>query len=66
MTKTERIKNLLKENDELKKQNAHLQNVISEFHHKMNSLLTFCKIQDQQTSDEIIQSKFNNNYQDTD
>ena len=66
MTKTERIKNLLKENDELKKDNEYLQKVIKDFYNKMNSLLTFCKIQDQQTSDEIIQSKFNNNYQDTD
>tara|TARA_Y100001973_G_scaffold100674_1_gene162221 strand:+ start:434 stop:634 length:201 start_codon:yes stop_codon:yes gene_type:complete len=66
MTKTERIKTLIKEIDELKKQNEHLQNVISDFYHKMNSLLTFCKIQDKQTSDEIIQSKFNNMYQDND
>ena len=43
-----------------------LENVIKDFHKKMNSLLTFCKIQDSQTEDEILQSKFNTNYQDDD
>ncbi len=66
MTKTERIKKLIKENDELKKENEHLKNVLKDFSNKMHGLLTFCKLQDRQTGDEIIQSKFNNMYQDND
>jgi len=66
MTKTERIKNLIKENDELKKENETLKKTLKDFHIKMNGLLTFCKIQSRQTHAEILQSKFNNTYQDKD
>tara|TARA_R100000655_G_scaffold108800_3_gene161548 strand:+ start:1445 stop:1645 length:201 start_codon:yes stop_codon:yes gene_type:complete len=66
MTKTEKIKRLIKENDALIKENDDLKNTLKDFHKKMNGLLTFCKIQSRQTEAEILQSKFNNMYQDND
>tara|TARA_R110002096_G_scaffold99981_4_gene221460 strand:- start:5811 stop:6014 length:204 start_codon:yes stop_codon:yes gene_type:complete len=66
MTKSEKIKQLTRQTVLQKERIALLENVIKDFHKKMNSLLTFCKIQDSQTEDEILQSKFNNNYQDND
>tara|TARA_R110000851_G_scaffold160887_1_gene304232 strand:+ start:272 stop:475 length:204 start_codon:yes stop_codon:yes gene_type:complete len=66
MTHREKIKRLTRENILQKERIALLENVIKDFHKKMNSLLTFCKIQDSQTEDEILQSKFNTNYQDDD
>jgi len=66
MTKKEKIKNLIKENEILEEKIKVLENVIKDFHEKMNGLLTFCKIQDRQTETEILQSKFNNMYQDND
>tara|TARA_R100000655_G_scaffold2992_6_gene11258 strand:- start:20894 stop:21097 length:204 start_codon:yes stop_codon:yes gene_type:complete len=64
MTQREKIKNLIRQNEIQKERIVLLENVIADFHKKMNSLLTFCKIQDRQTEHEIIQSKFNNSYQD--
>ena len=64
MTNREKIKELIKENTLQKERIEFLENVIADFHKKMNSLLTFCKIQDRQTEDEILQSKFNRTYQD--
>lgn len=66
MTKSEKIKILIRENVLQKERIALLENVIQDFHKKMNSLLVFCKIQDRQTEDEILQSKFNDAYQDDD
>lgn len=66
MTKKEKIKNLIKENEILEEKIKVLENVIKDFHEKMNGLLTFCKIQNRQTETEILQSKFNNMYQDND
>lgn len=64
MTKSEKIKRLIRENSLQKERIELLENVINDFHKKMNSLLTFCKIQERQTETEILQSKFNNMYQD--
>ena len=66
MTKSEKIKSLIKENTLQKEKIDLLQNIIKDFHKKMNSLLTFCKIQEKQTEDQILQSKFNKTYQDND
>jgi hypothetical protein len=66
MTKSEKIKNLIRENSLQKERIELLENVINDFHKKMNSLLTYCKIQERQTETEILQSKFNNMYQDDD
>ena len=66
MTKREKIKLLIKENDELKEKVEQLENTLRDFGKKMNGLLTFCKIQSKQTETEILQSKFNNMYQDND
>ena len=59
MTKNEKIKRLIRENTLQKERIALLENVIKDFHKKMNALLTFCKIQNRQTENEILQSKFN-------
>ena len=66
MTKRDKIKRLIEENEQLEKKIKVLENVIKDFHEKMNGLLTFCKIQNRQTETEILQSKFNRTYQDTD
>ncbi len=66
MTKSEKIKILIKENELQKERIIILENVIADFHKKMHGLLTFCKIQNKQTENEILQSKFNNTYQDED
>ena len=66
MTKREKIKNLIEEKQLLQERITLLESVIKDFHKKMNGLLTFCKIQDRQTEDEILQSKFNKMYQDND
>ena len=66
MTQKEKIKKLIHENKLQKERIIMLENVIADFHKKMNSLLTFCKIQNQQTEYEILQSKFNDTYQDDD
>ena len=66
MTKSEKIKKLIQENALQKERIMVLENVIKDFHKKMNGLLTFCKIQDRQTEDEILQSRFNNMHQDDD
>jgi cell division septum initiation protein DivIVA len=66
MTKRDKIKKLIEDNEQLEKKIKVLENVIKDFHEKMNGLLTFCKIQDRQTETEILQSKFNNMYQDND
>ena len=66
MTKSEKIKKLIQENALQKERIMVLENVIKDFHKKMNGLLTFCKMQDRQTEDEILQSRFNNMYQDDD
>ena len=66
MNKSEKIKKLIRENTLQKERIALLENVIADFHKKMHSLLVFCKIQNRQTEDEIIQSKFNSTYQDDD
>jgi hypothetical protein len=66
MNKSEKIKNLIKENTHQKERIFLLENVIKDFHKKMHSLLTFCKIQDKQTEEEIIQSRFNDTFQDED
>ena len=66
MTKRDKIKKLIEENEQLEKKIKVLENVIKDFHEKMNGLLTFCKIQNRQTETEILQSKFNRTYQDTD
>ena len=59
------VKKLL-ENTIQKERIKLLEKTIKEFHQKMNALLTFCKIQNKQTENEILQSKFNNTYQDED
>tara|TARA_R110002096_G_scaffold135829_5_gene287919 strand:- start:951 stop:1181 length:231 start_codon:yes stop_codon:yes gene_type:complete len=64
MTQKEKIKNLIRENYLQKERIKLLENVINDFHKKMNAMLTFCKIQDRQTDYEILQSKFNKTYQD--
>lgn len=64
MTKSEKIKQLIVENTFHKKRIELLENTIKDFHKKMNGLLSFCKIQSRQTETEILQSKFNNTYQD--
>ena len=66
MTKKEKIKLLIKENDELKQKVERLEATLSDFGEKMNGLLTFCKIQSIQTETEILQSRFNDMYQDND
>ena len=66
MTNREKIKKLIRENTLQKERIALLENIIQDFHKKMNGLLTFCKIQERQTEDEILQSKFNRTYQDDD
>ena len=66
MTKSEKIKRLLKENTLQKERIELLEDVINNFHKKMNSLLTYCKIQERQTETEVLQSKFNSTYQDDD
>jgi len=66
MTKNEKIKRLIRENTLQKERIALLENVIKDFHKKMNALLTFCKIQNRQTENEILQSKFNDMCQDDD
>lgn len=66
MTKKEKIKLLIKENDELKQKVERLEATLSDFGEKMNGLLTFCKIQSRQTETEILQSRFNDMYQDND
>lgn len=66
MNKSEKIKMLIKENQHQKERIILLENLIADFHKKMNSLLTFCKIQDRQTENEILQSKFNDSFQDDD
>tara|TARA_B100000965_G_scaffold171289_2_gene143058 strand:+ start:2530 stop:2730 length:201 start_codon:yes stop_codon:yes gene_type:complete len=66
MNKSEKIKILIKENQHQKERIILLENLIADFHKKMNSLLTFCKIQDRQTENEILQSKFNNTFQEDD
>ena len=66
MNKSEKIKQLIKENTHQKERIFLLENIIKDFHKKMNALLTFCKIQDRQTEEEIIQSRFNDTFQDED
>ena len=66
MTKNEKIKRLTRENTLQKERIALLENVIQDFHKKMNALLTFCKIQNKQTENEILQNKFDDMYQDDD
>ena len=66
MTNREKIKILTRQNTLQKERIALLENIIQDFHKKMNGLLTFCKIQERQTEDEILQSKFNRTYQDDD
>ena len=66
MTKNEKIKRLIRENTLQKERIALLENVIQDFHKKMNALLTFCKIQNKQTENEILQNKFDDMYQDDD
>ena len=66
MTNREKIKKLTRQNTLQKERIALLENIIQDFHKKMNGLLTFCKIQERQTEDEILQSKFNRTYQDDD
>ena len=66
MNKSEKIKILIKENQHQKERIILLENLIADFHKKVNSLLTFCKIQDRQTENEILQSKFNDSFQDDD
>ena len=66
MTKREKIKLLLEENEQLKEKVELLENTLKDFHKKMNGLLTFCKLQSRQTQTEILQSKFNKTYQDED
>jgi len=66
MNKSEKIKQLTKENVLQKERIMLLENVIKDFHKKMNALLTFCKIQNKQTENEILQSKFNDMHQDND
>ena len=66
MTKKEKIKLLIKENDELKQKVERLEATLSDFGEKMNGVLTFCKIQSRQTETEILQSRFNDMYQDND
>ena len=66
MTQREKIKNLIRENHLQKERIQLLENVINDFHKKMNAMLTFCRIQDRQTEHEILQSKFNKTYQDND
>ena len=66
MTKKEKIKLLIKENDELKQKVERLEATLSDFGEKMNGLLNFCRIQSRQTETEIFQSKFNNMYHDDD
>jgi len=66
MTKSEKIKRLIRENTLQKERIELLENVIKDFHKKMNALLTFCKIQNSATENEILQSKFNDAYQDDD
>ena len=66
MTNREKIKILTRQNTLQKERIELLENVIKDFHKKMNALLTFCKIQNRQTEDEILQSKFNDAYQDDD
>lgn len=64
MNKNEKIKQLTRENTLQKERIALLENIIRDFHKKMNALLTFCKIQNNATENEILQSKFNDTYQD--
>ena len=66
MTKSEKIKILTRQNVLQKERIELLEHVIKDFHKKMNGLLTFCKIQNSSTEDEILQSKFNDAYQDDD
>jgi hypothetical protein len=66
MTKSEKIKILTRQNVLQKERIMLLENVIKDFHKKMNALLTFCKIQNSATENEILQSKFNDAYQDDD
>jgi len=66
MTNREKIKILTRQNTLQKERIALLENVIKDFHKKMNALLTFCKIQNSATENEILQSKFNDAYQDDD
>ena len=66
MNKSEKIKQLIKENTHQKERIFLLENIIKDFHKKMNALLTFCKFQDRQTEEEIIQSRFNDTFQDED
>ena len=66
MTNREKIKILTRQNTLQKERIELLENVIKDFHKKMNSLLSFCKIQNSATENEILQSKFNDAYQDDD
>ena len=66
MTKSEKIKQLTRENVLQKERITLLENVIHDFHKKMNALLSFCKIQNKETESEILQSKFDDMYQDDD
>ena len=66
MTKSEKIRRLIRENTVQKERIELLENVIKDFHKKMNALLTYCKIQNRQTENEILQSKFNDMHQDDD
>lgn len=66
MNKSEKIKQLIKENQHQKERIFLLENVIKDFHEKMHGLLTACKIQERQTENEIIQSRFNDTFQDED
>ena len=59
MTKREKIKLLISQNRIQEERIALLENIIKDFHKKMNGLLTFCKLQDKQTDYEIIESSFN-------
>ena len=66
MTNREKIKILTRQNTLQKERIELLENVIKDFHKKMNALLSFCKIQNSATENEILQSKFNDAYQDDD
>ena len=64
MNNSEKIKQLTRENVLQKERIMLLENVIKDFHKKMDALLSFCKIQNKETESEILQSKFNDMHQD--
>ena len=66
MNKNEKIKQLTRQNVLQKERIELLENVIKDFHKKMNGLLDFCKVQNSSTGDEILQNKFDDMYQDDD